>query len=132
MTAGAGTLRRRRREPAVALINVVFLLLVFFLIAGTLARPLPEGLELVQLHEGAAQAPHDAIAILPDGRMLRGGAPLGPEALPALVAELDQTGAPVRLMPDRDLPAVVLARIMRSLTEAGARDLRLVAGRGPP
>ncbi|HBR39356.1 MAG TPA: biopolymer transporter ExbD, partial [Sulfitobacter pontiacus] len=29
-----------QREPTIALINIVFLMLVFFMVAGTLAQPL--------------------------------------------------------------------------------------------
>ena len=38
----------RKRDPSIALINIVFLMLVFFLIAGTIAAPLDPELTLVE------------------------------------------------------------------------------------
>jgi biopolymer transport protein ExbD len=38
---------RQGREPTIALINIVFLMLIFFLVAGTLAAPLDKELKLV-------------------------------------------------------------------------------------
>ncbi|HBT01217.1 MAG TPA: biopolymer transporter ExbD, partial [Citreicella sp.] len=32
--------QKTEREPTIALINIVFLMLIFFLVAGTLAQPL--------------------------------------------------------------------------------------------
>ena len=43
--------KRPTREPTIALINIVFLMLIFFLVAGTLARPLERELRLVQAQE---------------------------------------------------------------------------------
>lgn len=37
-----------RREPTIALINIVFLMLVFFMVAGTLSQPLDKDLSLVR------------------------------------------------------------------------------------
>ena len=37
-----------QREPTIALINIVFLMLVFFMVAGTLAQPLDPDLKLVE------------------------------------------------------------------------------------
>ena len=39
---------KRQKEPTIALINIVFLMLVFFMVAGTLAQPLSRDLELVK------------------------------------------------------------------------------------
>ena len=39
---------KTEREPTIALINIVFLMLIFFLVAGTLAQPLDSALKLVR------------------------------------------------------------------------------------
>ena len=41
----------RPKEPTIALINVVFLMLVFFMIAGTLAPPLDPDLSLIKAED---------------------------------------------------------------------------------
>ena len=38
-----------RREPTIALINIVFLMLVFFMVAGTLSTPLDKDVPLVRI-----------------------------------------------------------------------------------
>jgi len=118
---------RKRGEPVLPLINVVVLLLVFFLIAGTLARPRPADIELAVIDAAAPPALQGALAVARDGRLFRDGAEVAPEALSALVAERD--GAALRLMPDRELPAADLLALARALGAAGAAEIRLVGVR---
>lgn len=49
--------QRSKREPTIALINIVFLMLVFFMVAGTLAQPLDPELKLVKTEELDGIAP---------------------------------------------------------------------------
>jgi biopolymer transport protein ExbD len=67
---------RTRREPTIALINIVFLMLVFFLAAATLARPLDGDLRLVRTSDLEGRAPPDALVIHSDGRLAYRGAAL--------------------------------------------------------
>ena len=111
------------REPTIALINVVFLMLIFFLIAGAVAAPLDPRVSLVETSELEGRAPPDAAVVLADGTMVLRGAPV---ALAALVAE---NTAP-RLVPDRDLPASDLVALSRALQEAGAEEVWIITERG--
>ncbi|MEL6206235.1 MAG: biopolymer transporter ExbD, partial [Pseudomonadota bacterium] len=61
--------RRAEREPTIALINIVFLMLIFFLVAGTLARPLDPDLTLVQTADLGPAGPPDALVVHADGRL---------------------------------------------------------------
>lgn len=115
---------RRRGEPVLALINVVFLLLVFFLIAGQLARPLPAGVTLATIDPGALPQSPGALVITRDGRLFRDGAEIAPDALAGLAGP-----GPLRLMPDRDLPADELMALARALATAGAGEIRLAGAR---
>ena len=54
---------RRRPEPVIGLINVVFLMLVFFLIAGSVAPPLDGEVRLVRLDEAGSPPPPDVLAL---------------------------------------------------------------------
>lgn len=120
---------RRRAEPMIMLINVVFLLLAFFLVAGTLAQRPPGDLQLVTLAEGAPQ-PLAGTVLLPAD-----GVPVWPEGVvdaAGFVASLPQEAAGVaRVLPDRDAPAQALVAIARSLQAAGAREIRMLAQREP-
>jgi len=66
---------RRTRDPTITLINIVFLMLIFFLIAGTIAPPLDPGLELVDTSGLEGREPPDALVLLKDGTLSFRGAP---------------------------------------------------------
>lgn len=116
--------RRSNREPSLGLINIVFLMLIFFLVAGHIA-PRPDArLTLVRADAMQAAPPDDAVLVLPDGTLLRAGASIG-------LQDAAASGA-VRLMPDRALPAEALVALARDLAAAGATSVILVAERSAP
>lgn len=117
------------REPTIALINIVFLMLVFFMVAGTLAQPLDTALTLVETRELDGRAPPDALVIHADGRLsYRGINQPGVAAFFATLPKGDQ--AVVRLVPDRALPAAKLVEITHSLRAEGAERVMVVTQRG--
>ena len=121
--------RRAGREPVIALINVVFLMLIFFLVAGTLARPIDGGVRLVRTADLATAPPPDALVIDAEGRLSHRGAPVASAA--AHVAALPPEGLdPLRVLPDRDLPARDLVAVGRALQAAGAGRIVIVTERG--
>ncbi|GAA4230178.1 biopolymer transport protein ExbD [Sagittula marina] len=124
--------RRRRtsdREPTTALINIVFLMLIFFLVAGTLAQPLGKDLTLVRTADLDRQNPANALVVHADGRMTYRGAEVA--SAEAYVAGLtEEERVRVRIVPDRDLPAKELVQLGRALRTAGAESVVLVTERG--
>ena len=119
------SLRRRKktaREPTIALINIVFLMLIFFLIAGTLAPPLEPGVTLVRVAGLEPAPPPDALVIHADGHLTHAGRP-------ATLAAFAATGAALGILPDRDLPARELIRIAVELRALGAQSVRVVTAR---
>ncbi|WP_300434504.1 biopolymer transporter ExbD [uncultured Mameliella sp.] len=117
--------QKTEREPTIALINIVFLMLIFFLVAGTLARPLDKDLTLVRTADLDTAAPADALVIHADGRMTWRGAPQASAA--RFMAQLPaEARARVRIIPDRDLNAADLVRIGRALRGAGAEKIVIV------
>ena len=119
---------RRKAEPTIALINVVFLMLVFFLVAGQIAAPPDPGLSPVLAHTDPARAPDDALVIRADGALFWKGQPTTAAEFTAAQA------APgvLRIMPDRDLPARDLLGIAASLRALGATGLRVVTQQAQP
>ncbi len=120
---------RTRREPVIGLINVVFLMLIFFLIAGSIAPAPDRGLALVRIADLTTQAPPDAIVLLADGRLRHRGAD-GVDAA-AYVATL---AAPrvARILPDRDAPAAALVALADALHDAGAGRVVILGERALP
>jgi biopolymer transport protein ExbD len=114
---------RPKAEPTIALINVVFLMLTFFLIAGTLAPQLDPRVTLPRTAELAAAPPPDGLVVLSDGTTLLDGRPATP-------ADAVAAAPRVRVVPDRNLPAADLVRLARELRAAGAEEVVIVAERG--
>jgi biopolymer transport protein ExbD len=113
----------RPREQTIPLINVVLLMLVFFLIAGTVAPPLDGRVDLVDTSTLEGRTPPDAAVILADGTMELRGSPVTPE-------RLLEDGPTPRLVPDRALPASDLVAISRRLRDLGAEEVWIVTERG--
>ena len=122
--------QRRRADPTITLINVVFLMLMFFLVAGTIAAPPPADLRLVQLAQADPLVPPDVIALTADGTALWQDAPADPAAYVAALPPAAQGIA--RVMPDRDAPASALITLARALRAAGATEVRIVTERSTP
>ncbi len=120
--------RREKPEPTIALINIVFLMLIFFLIAGTLSQPVDGTLSLVKTAELDGRDPSDALVIHDDGRLSHRGQDLADVS--AFTSGLsDEALAAVRIMPDRDLDASRLVDLSRALRASGAQSVVIVTER---
>jgi biopolymer transport protein ExbD len=132
--------RRTAPEPLLPLINVVFLLLIFFLISARLAPPDPVAV-VPPLSDaaqpGGAEGPL-VLYLAADGTAALGAA-RGPAALAALAAaravhcaRADCAAAPPALVlrADAGLPAAALAPVLRDLAALGFAGVRLVTAAG--
>jgi len=113
------------KEPTIALINIVFLMLVFFMIAGTLAPPLDPDLELVQTDQLNPQNPPDTLVIHSDGSLWLRNIKL--TSIAAYMERLsDEDRDTVRIIPDRSLPAKLLMSHVGQMRREGANHVLLV------
>ncbi|MEM7318093.1 MAG: biopolymer transporter ExbD [Pseudomonadota bacterium] len=112
---------RRSRDTTIALINVVFLMLIFFLIAGTVAPPLDKELELVDTSGLDGREPPDALVLHRDGTLSFRGEIAEPEIYMA-----DHGSEIVRIVPDRKASATRLVEITGRLRRLGAATVILV------
>ncbi len=120
--------QKPQREPTIALINIVFLMLVFFMVAGTLAQPLDPVLRLVETHNLDGQAPPNALVIYPDGQISYQGQLQTDPA--TFVQSLEETAREtLRVVPDRNLPAHTLVKVARELKAAGIGRILIVTKR---
>lgn len=133
---------KRQAESTISLINIVFLMLIFFLIAGQLAPPVDPDVTLAETTEAPPLAPPDALFADSEGRLSHRGQPVEIAAyLAALGAdgpasglapgpapgEDAGTGGPaVLLAVDRDLDAARMLEIADQLYRAGAGKVSLV------
>lgn len=121
--------QKTKREPTIALINIVFLMLVFFMVAGTLAQPMDSDLKLIRTADLEGRPAPDALVITEDGTLSYQGTQILSAA--AFMQRQESRSEPVvRLVPDRDLAARDLVRIARELRSAGAGRVLIVTERG--
>ncbi|MEM6938544.1 MAG: biopolymer transporter ExbD [Pseudomonadota bacterium] len=114
---------KNKAEPTIALINIVFLMLVFFMVAGTLAPPIDPELELVNTRDLDGREPAYAIVVSPEGELRYRGVPAA-DVTEYMAALEDQTVA--RVMPDRNAPATRVLEVSRELRAAGADTVLIV------
>ena len=120
------------KEPTIALLNIVFLMLIFFMIAGTLAPPIDGDLSLIETEGLEGREPPDTLVIHKDGRLSLRGKPLDSAATFLTARAETDAQKVVRIVPDRALPAVDLVRIGAELRRAGATRVMIVSERALP
>lgn len=113
-------------------------MLIFFLIAGTLAAPLDKDLKLINLSDLEGREPPDALLVFPDKRLTFRGQETDAaghivfrrdELIDSAVAEANEAGLVIRLVPDRTLKARDLLDVANELKAQGAARVVLVAER---
>ncbi|MGH0036713.1 MAG: ExbD/TolR family protein [Myxococcota bacterium] len=120
----AGSRRARQRPGLTSLVDVVFLLLVFFLLAGTLRASSPLDVSPPESGAGSPLAESDhAIWLGADGRIAVGDEVL---PLPIAVEVLGRPTGPVRLHADASARARDLLPLLEALRAAGVEDIELV------
>ncbi len=117
---------REKGEPTLPLINVVFLMLIFFLATAQMARPLDPSLELVNLDEDAFVPPPDAVVIDETGNITFRGAAAAPDAVIAALRTEQSSDIAVRILPDRRAPATRVINVAQDLRSAGAGAVFIV------
>ena len=120
---------KRDEERILPLINVVFLLLIFFMLAGRLAAPDPFGIAPPASSSGTpAQKQKIVVFAAQDGRIALDGEMIDEAELKAAVAKrMKATGASeLYLRADGRASATRVVAIMETLREAGVERLRLL------
>jgi len=113
------------------LINVVFLLLIFFMVAGRLAVADPFRVEPPRSADGAADDRGLAVLLIAaDGRMALDGEPVEPGALAAIVGK--RRPGDVGIKADAAVEAGRVVAALRTLRAAGVERVRLLTVAGRP
>ena len=122
-------LKAAKREPIFSLINIVFLILCFFLVAGSLSGNRPSGIEFVQADGLECCVDEEALDILADGTLVKQGETLA--SLDQFIAQTESLDATIRLRPDRDYPARDLLQRVKDLQAAGANHIVVLTEQAP-
>lgn len=125
---------RRPPENTIPLINVVFLMLIFFLFAGSIARDDARRVEPpIDMVEDEVIRSTDALVIDRGGELYSRGEPVELESWVAVAKTADgpmAPGMPIKIAADGDLPADRLEEIMKQLKQDGLEDIVLITRRG--
>lgn len=122
---------KKPKEPTIALINIVFLLLIFFLAASTLAPPMDNEIELVDTQLLDNDPPPNALVMRADGSLMLHGAVITIDEFLQQQKALatDKENLNIRLVPDRQANAKTLVTIANQLKHGGATSIKLVTQR---
>ena len=115
---------RRAPEPVVPMINVVFLLLVFFLISAQITPPAPFELTLAETAEGDRAAPADTLYMDAGARLAFNDA-RGDAVMDALAARAT-ADTPLQIRADAGMEARALARLLPALAARGIDEVEIV------
>ena len=111
------------------LINVVFLLLIFFMVVGSLSATDPFPIEPPHSVNGEAGDPKDVVLLIgADGRLALDGEPIEAAGLPSAIARRLET-APhpeVHVKADGGAEATAVVAVMEALRGAGVERVRLM------
>lgn len=117
-------------ENIIPLINIVFLMLIFFLIAGTIATPISSELLPAETSDmPAAPAKSDVIQILKTGEINYLGKQMSMEEVLEMFPATENS-EPVKVIADKSLNAVQLVEFLENLRAAGHQRIRLITVRG--
>ncbi|MEO4042884.1 biopolymer transporter ExbD [Hoeflea sp. CAU 1731] len=121
-----------QKENTIALINIVFLMLIFFLIAGTLAPPM-EDIDLIETSDSRPVEPPRALFITAEAELIYEGKTITVENYVARLkdtgAAVDETGLHAQIAADSTLPAIQLIDAIDRLRAAGAGKITVITER---
>lgn len=115
--------KRRASEPILPMINVVFLLLIFFLLSSQIAPRTPFAVAPPKLENGEASAPEAVLFMAANGQLHFFGAE-GGDAMAAVAAQAAKLES-LTLRADAEVPARAVAALITRLREAGINAVTL-------
>jgi biopolymer transport protein ExbD len=125
--------RARRRiggadDGVLPLINVVFLLLIFFMVAGRIAAGDPFRVQAPRAAlDGPGRAEDRLLIVAADGRLALDGAEIARPALPGALAGATR----LRVKADAAADSLAVARLLAELRAAGVAEARLMVRERP-
>ena len=121
--------QRNSDDGVLPLINVVFLLLIFFMLAGRLAAGDPFVIEPPKSQSEGLNSPQEMLILVSaDGRFALDGIEMSEDAVVETAAQRRQEtdSLKLRLKTDGGAPAERVVELMKRLREAGFQSLKLL------
>ena len=112
--------RATRQDDVVPMINVAFLLLIFFLMSAVIAPPAPVDITAPSASEPPATVEGARFYVAAGGELV------GADGL--VIQNLSEfAGEPVTISADASLPASAFVRVVENLRVAGITEVHLIA-----
>ena len=131
MRLGSSSPRPRTEESLIPLIDIAFLILIFFLIASTIKPFSDREVKLAEIEASSSSAATPRMLIIrSDGALFIGTQPLIDSDLPArFTAWSEDSILPVTIVADRKLKAVQLIDLVARARAAGLMNVKLLTRR---
>ena len=122
---------KKARESTIALINIVFLMLIFFLIAGTITPPIDSSINPITANIEENADLEDLLSARADGELYYRSVKTDPASYFSNLLKTEETSTKnIRLIVDQKLEATKLVEIINELKIAGASSIRLITKSG--
>ncbi|WP_281953695.1 biopolymer transporter ExbD [Pseudophaeobacter arcticus] len=115
--------KRQTGEPILPMINVVFLLLIFFLLSSQIAPRAPFAVTPPRLETGEPSGSEALLFMAADGRLHFSGAQTQ-DAMAAVLAQASELDG-LSLRADANVPAREVAALITQLRDGGIRSVTL-------
>ncbi|WP_269582308.1 biopolymer transporter ExbD [Roseibium sp. Sym1] len=117
----------RRADSSLALINVVFLLLLFLVVSGTLRPPLPDGFDWAETTQGeGASSIQGGLVLTLDGGVWVDGSRVEREELNKYLAEAARSSDRLTVQVDKRARMEFVAALAKQARSSGLTALTLV------
>lgn len=116
-------------DGTLPLINIVLLLVLAFMIAGTIAAPLPEDFQALQAGSGEAHNDSNTAVDLTmnlDGHIQQAGQSMEAEAVTTLLASTASNKGQLTLRSDARAPAQAVLAFLAQAKEAGIENAMVI------
>lgn len=124
--------KRTRPDFSLTIINIVFLLLLFYLATGSLIRPQEIEAEVPFTKDiPLERLPRPLLLAAADGRLFLDGVPVRLSELGSVVRTQVPSGAPLNVLAERSMTADAMLKILAKIQAAGVAT-QLVTLREPP
>lgn len=129
MTPLRATAASHKPDSTLPLINIVLLLVLAFMIAGTVAAPLPEGFDPLQSMRGAPQPRGENrvdFTVTQSGDVQLNGSAASSKNLQAALEALAETGGKLSVKADSRAPASAVMELLADAETANIKEAVVV------
>lgn len=121
--------KRTPPENTIPLINVVFLMLIFFLFAGSISKDDARKIEPpLNILEDETIRSTGALIVTPEGKIYAGETEV--EVADWVARQAPETDGPLKIAADGSLKADALEKVLEDLKASGRTDIVLITRRG--